>query len=139
MVALLAFNALTIRIAIVREFADAAGGAFLFLAFFGNLRNAVDQKRQRGTAAGHTVHLGAAIFHVHFAITAALAFSFDWGVDSLAVGSLHADAMFIFQISFLAEAADDAVLGADWTWMGVGAGGRAGSAAGAVLLIGIAL
>lgn len=139
MVALLAFNALTIRIAVVREFANAASGAFLFLAFLGDLRNAVDQVWQRGAAAGHAVHLGAAIFHVHFAVTAALAFCLDWGVDGQAVSSCHADALFIFQISFLAEAADDAVLGAHWAWMGVGACGWAGGAAGAVLLIGIAL
>jgi hypothetical protein len=47
-----------------------------------------------------------------------------------AFGGWHADATTISQMTFVAEASDDAVLGANWAWMGIGAGGRAGGAAG---------
>jgi len=138
MVALLTFNALTIRIAVVRELADAAGGAFHFLAFLGDLRNAVDNVWQRAAATFHAIHLGTAVFIEYFAVTAALAFSLDWGVFQ-AVSSRYADAVFVFQIAFLAEATDHAVPGANWAWMWVGAGGWAGSAACAEFFVGIAL
>jgi len=47
----------------------------------------------------------------------------------LAVGGSDANALGVFQESFLAEATDDAVLGADRARVRVGAGGRAGGAA----------
>lgn len=51
----------------------------------------------------------------------------NWG---FAVGGSHAFALGVFQESFLAEASNHAVLGADWAWVGIVAGGWASSAAG---------
>lgn len=45
--------------------------------------------------------------------------------SGIALGGWHADATSISQMTFFAEASDDAVLGANWAWMGVGAGGGA--------------
>jgi hypothetical protein len=50
-------------------------------------------------------------------------------VGSGAVGGWYADALSILQESFLAEASDDAVAGANWARMRVGAGGGASGTA----------
>lgn len=47
----------------------------------------------------------------------------------IALGGWHADAASITQMTFITEATDDAVLGANWAWMGIGAGGGACRAA----------
>jgi hypothetical protein len=52
----------------------------------------------------------------------------DW-FRCFAFASWHAHVIFISQKTSFAEASDDAVLGADWTWIGVGAGGVARRAA----------
>jgi len=134
-------------------FAEASRRAFGFLAPFGHLGIAVDHEGQRGAAAGHAVQLGSA-FVEEFAIVSAVGLRVDddrsrtemkfgrvhddraWaehkvgrGDVGFAVGSGHAFALCVFQVSFLAEAADDAVLGADGARVGIGAGGRAGGAA----------
>jgi hypothetical protein len=53
----------------------------------------------------------------------------DGGLGRLAVGGRHAFAIVVSQLSFRAEAADDAVLGADGAWIWVSAGGWASGAA----------
>jgi hypothetical protein len=138
--AFLAFNASSIGVADVRLFADASGCAHAFQTPFGHLRGAVDQVRQRGVATGQAVQLGSA-FAEHFAI-AALTLRLhgrlvqgdgDRSSDGrgVAVGGSDANALGVFQVSFLAEAADDALSGADRARVRVGARGRAGGAAGA--------
>jgi len=52
------------------------------------------------------------------------------GLWAFAVGSFHADVVFVSQVAGLAEAADDALTSADWARMGIGAGRGAGRAAG---------
>lgn len=122
-------------------FADASGRAHAFHASFGHLRGAVDQIGQRGVATGQAVQLGAA-FVVGFAIAGALTLSLhrslvqgdvDRSGDGgrVAVGGGDANTLGVFQVSFLAEAADDALSGADRARVRVGARGRAGGAAGA--------
>jgi len=133
MLALLVFDALAVGVAHVRFLADASGSAATFQALLGQLRGSVDQERGRGVAAGQAVQLLTALAE-DFAIAGALALGlFGRGeqgdVDRSAVGGWHAHALFVLQESFLAEASDDAVAGADWAGMGVGAGGWAGSSA----------
>jgi hypothetical protein len=130
-IAVLSLDALAISIADVGLLADAGGGAFGFQAFLGHLRSAVDQEHRQGVALGHAVELATTIFHEHFAITGAFALSLDeqFGFRGNAVGGFHANALFVLQVAFLAEAADDAVLGAHRAGVRVGAGGRASSAA----------
>lgn len=80
-------------------------------------------------AGEHAVHLATALLHEEFAVTGAFGFWFffeHWGV---AISSWHADTLGISQIACLAEASDDAVLGAHWAWMWISTGGWAGSAA----------
>lgn len=48
------------------------------------------------------------------------------GLRGVAVGSWHADVVFVPQVAWFAEAANDALTGADWARMGVGAGRGAG-------------
>jgi len=52
------------------------------------------------------------------------------GFGRFAFARLNADSLFVLQITFLAKASDDAVLGAHWSWVGVGACGVACRAAG---------
>jgi len=145
LLALLAFDASSIGVADVRVFADATGRARAFHALLGNLRVAVDQVRQRGATGGQAVQLFSA-FAEEFAIAGALTLRLhgrlvQGDVDraswfgmrdggGVAVGGSDANALGVFQESFLAEATDDAVLGADRARVRVGARGRAGGAAG---------
>ena len=141
MVALRTFDALAVGVADVRLLADACGNAAAFQAFLGHLRSTVDHERQRGVAAGQAVQLGAALVE-EFAVAGALILilhgrleqgDVDWssriGFLGDAVGGLDADAQIVSQVSFLAEASDDAVLGADRAGMRVSAGRRAGRTA----------
>lgn len=125
-------DASSIGVADVWLLAHASGSAFAFQAFLGELRFAVDQEGQRGVAAGQAVQLFTAVAE-DFAIAGALTRWLDCrrhhGLGSFAVGSWHADALGVLQESFLAEASDDAVLGADRAGMGVGAGRWAGGSA----------
>jgi len=138
-VAFFAFDALSFGVADVRMHADAGWGAFQFRAFLWNLGSSVDQERERRTAGGHAVHLVTALVGVHFAITGAFELrchgSSDQGHRFRAVGSWDADALSVLQMSFLAEAANDAVAGAHRTWDRVGARGRASGAAGVEQLV----
>lgn len=84
-------------------------------------------------AAGNTVSLVTTLFDEDFALRQAHVWGKHHGghwLGCLAVGGSDADAIFVPQESFLAEAPDDAVPGADGAWMWIGAGGRACSAAG---------
>jgi len=123
--AVFAFNALTSGVADVWMLADARGGAFGVLAFLRHLRVSVDHERQRSTACGHAIQLTTAILFAdeHFVIAA---FRDRWEhhecFRSFALMSRHADAKRVSQVSLLAEAADDAVLGAHIAWARVGAG-----------------
>jgi len=47
------------------------------------------------------------------------------GFNGIALGGRHANAASISQMTFFAEASDDAVLGANWARIGIGAGGSA--------------
>lgn len=128
-----AFNAQSAGVTDVRLHADASRRATTFHAFRWYLWVAMDQEWQRGSTGGQAVQLVTA-FGVDFAIGGAFAFDgFDFGQDhvgwSNAVGNSDADALIISQITFFAEATDDAVASADRARMGVGAGGRAGSTA----------
>jgi hypothetical protein len=135
-------DASSVGVADVWLLAHASGGAFAFQAFLGELRFAVDQEGQRGVAAGQAVQLFTAVAE-HFAIAGALTRWLDCrrhdGLGSFAVGSWHADALGVLQESFLAEASDDAVLGADRAGMGVGTGRWAGGSACTEDFIGAAL
>jgi len=51
------------------------------------------------------------------------------GFVGIALASWHANAASVSQMSFFAEASDDAVLGANRAWIGIGAGGSASRAA----------
>jgi len=73
LVALTAFNALTIGVADVRLFADAGGGALGVLANLRHLGNTVDQEWHMSAASGHAVQLSAAVRLVEFAVRCALA------------------------------------------------------------------
>jgi len=134
--AFLHFNASSVGVAEVRLLADASGGAFAFQAFPGDLRFAVDQERQWGVAAGQAVQLLTARAE-NFAVAGALTLRLHGrgvqrdvdGLGSFAVGGWDASAVGVLQESFLAEASDDALLGADWAGVGVGAGGWAGGTA----------
>lgn len=137
LVGLFAFAALdasSLAVADVGFLADASRFAWSFLAFLGHLRFAVDQIRQRGAAAGQAVQLGGHwIVDVGLAVAVAFVFcnSFhDVSNWRLAVGGSHALALSVLQESFLTEASDHAVLGADRARVGVGASGWAGGAAG---------
>jgi hypothetical protein len=143
-IALFSLHALTIRITDVWVFAEACGSAFTFQAFLGYLWDSVDQVWKWSVASGHAVHLGTAFFRVHFAITGAFDFRFHrggqkffhfWGI---AVGSWNADTFVVLQVSFTAEASNDAVLGAHRAWMWIGAGGWASCTACAEHFIGFA-
>lgn len=129
-----AFNAQSACVTDVRFHADASRRATTFHAFRWYLWVAMDQEWQRGSTAGQTVQLVTA-FGVDFAIGGAFAFNgFDFGQDhvgwsSIAVGSSDANALFISQITFFAEATDDAVASANRARMGFGAGGRASGTA----------
>jgi hypothetical protein len=141
LLAFLAFNASSIGVADERLFADATGRAHAFQTPLGYLRGSVDQERQRGVATGQAVQLGSA-FAEHFAIAGALTLRLQRrlvqgdvnravrGGGGVAVGGGDANALSVFQVSFLAEAADDALSGADRARVRVGARGRAGGAAG---------
>jgi hypothetical protein len=48
----------------------------------------------------------------------------------VALSGWHADATSISQMTFITEASDDALFGANWAWIGVSAGGGASGAAG---------
>jgi len=61
LLAIFAFNALTIGVANIRMFANARCGAFGLLAFLRHLRIAVNHERQRSTARGHAIQLTTAI------------------------------------------------------------------------------
>jgi len=139
--ALVDFDASSIGVADVWLLAHASGSAFAFQAFLGELRFAVDQEGQRGVAAGQAVQLFTA-FAEHFTIARALTRWLNWrrhdGLRSFAVGGWHADALGVLQESFLAEASDDALPGADRAGMGVGAGRGAGSSARVELFVGAA-
>ena len=136
------FDASSIGVADVWLLAHASGSAFAFQAFLGELGFAVDQEGQRGVAAGQAVQLFTAVAE-DLAIAGALTRWLDCrrhhGLGSFAVGGWHADALGVLQESFLAEASDDAVLGADRAGMGVGAGRGAGGSARVELFVGAAL
>jgi len=142
MLAFVDLDASSVGVADVWLLAHASGGAFAFQAFLGELRFAVDQEGQRGVAAGQAVQLFTAVAE-DFAIAGALTRWLDCrrhhGLGSFAVGSWHADALGVLQESFLAEASDDAVLGADRAGMGVGTGRWAGGSACTEDFIGAAL
>jgi len=131
--AFLTFDASAVGATDVGFVADAAGRAFSFGASGRQCRISVNQERQRRAAAGQTVQLCAA-FDVRFAIAGAFA-GFDDGCggqdesgrsrSSAAVGRGDADALSVFQESFLAKAADDAIASADRTRVRIGARGRA--------------
>jgi len=76
----------------------------------------------RGRASGSTTEEDFVFFALR---------NFWWKSEELhifrgiAFGGWHAHATSISQMTFIAEASDDAVLGANWAWMGIGAGGRA--------------
>lgn len=127
-----AFDASAVGVADVGFLADASGSAAAFQASFRHLGIAVDQERQRGAAAGQAVQLLTA-FAVDFAVAGALTLRLSGlGEQRLrggAVGGDDANAVFVPQVSFLAEASDDAVAGADRAGMRVGAGGRASGTA----------
>jgi len=135
-VAFVTFNALSIGVADVRFLANASRRAIAQQAFPGYLRSTVNQVWQRHVAAGQAVQLGAT-FAEDFAITGALSLWLHGrlvqgdvdGAGGFAVGSSHADAVSVFQVSFLAEAADDALSSADRARLGVSAGGWAGGTA----------
>lgn len=131
LIAFFSLHALAVGMAHVRMFAHAGGGALAFQAFLGHLRVTVDQESRWCVATGHAVQLTTALLDVHFAITGALCLRFHGQVvfRGVAIGGRHADALLVFQVTFLAEASDHAVLGADGAWMWVGAGGWASSAA----------
>jgi len=130
--ALLVFDALAVGVADVRFLADASWSAATFQAFLGQLGSSVDQERGRGVAAGQAVQLLTA-FAEDFAIAGAFTFGLFVGEqgDGVggAVGGWHAHALCVLQVTFLAEASNDAVAGADWAGMGVGAGGWASGSA----------
>lgn len=116
-VAFFAFDALSLGVADVRMHANAGWSAFHFRASFGHLRSAVDQERQRRSAGGHAVQLVTAFGCVHLAIGGALGLGIVGEEGhrfclSFAVGSLDAHAISVLQVSWLAEAANDAVAGA---------------------------
>jgi len=131
-VAFFAFDALSLGVADVRMHANAGWSAFHIRASFGHLRIAVDQERQRRSAAGHAVQLVTAFGGVHLAIGGAFALS---GLGekghrcSFAVGSLDAHALSVLHVSLLAEAANDAVAGAGWSRVRFGARCRASGTA----------
>lgn len=87
-------------------------------------------------AGGHAVQLSAALLHVEFAVTGAFGFWFFFYHRGIAVSSWYADTLGVSQIALLAEASNDAVLGAHWAWMWISTGGWAGSAACVEQLIG---
>jgi len=141
MIAFGPFDALSVGVTKVRLFANASGSAFAFQAFVGDLRLAVDQEWKRSVATGQAVQLFTALsegFAVAIALTLRLSGRFeqgdvDWSawirVGRGAVGGWHANALSVFQESFLAEASDDAVAGADRARLRVGAGGGASGTA----------
>jgi len=127
------FDADAARVTNVRSLADATRAAFEVGAFRWNLRDASDQERRRCAARGQAIQLTTAI-GVEFAIGGALAFDLGQhdGVHqrrSVAVGGSDANALFVPQITFFAEATDDAVTRAHRARMRVGAGGRASGSA----------
>lgn len=134
--AFLHFNASPVGVAEVRLLADASGGALAFQAFPGDLRFAVDHEWQGGVAAGQAVQLLAARAE-NFAVAGALTLRLHGrgvqgdvdGLGSFAVSGWYAHAVGVLQESFLAEASDDALSGADRAGMRVGAGGWASGTA----------
>lgn len=132
----MASDAQALAVADVGLHADASRFAFDFLAFLRDLRRTVDHVRQRRTAAGQAVQLGSDwVVNVGLAVGRAFVDWFRCHGDRGAVGSSHAFALVVLQESFLAEASNDAVLGAHWAWVWVGAGGRAGGSAGVEHLV----
>jgi hypothetical protein len=116
------------------------------LALLGDARVSENQNHD-AVAAGYAVHLsGDGFFDVGFAVARAFdvidvwLVSAGWWIHShgskgFAVLSSHAIAVGVLQESWFAEAANNAVPGADWAGMWVVAGGWAGGAASAELLI----
>jgi hypothetical protein len=132
LVAFATFDALAMFVAYVGMLADAARSAHAFQALLGHLGSSVDEEGDN-MAAGNTIQLAAAFFHVGLTLRRAFGFSGkhgDHGLWCLAVGGWHAFTILVSQESFLAEAPDDAVLCADGAWMWVSTGGRASGAAG---------
>jgi hypothetical protein len=136
LVAFLAFNAVSFAVADVGMFANASRLLGHVQALLGHLRGAVDHERQWGSARGHAVQLSADwIVDVDLTVARAFLDWDSWGGFHLSQGasaSVGGDAFAhgVLQVSFLAEASNHAVLGADWAWVRVVAGGWAGGAAG---------
>jgi hypothetical protein len=132
LVAFLSLDALSISVAHIWVLAHAGWSARTLGAFLGHLRITVDEERWWHVAGGHAVHLAAAFLNVHFAIGRALGFwlgSASCGFR-LAVGSGHAFALGILEVSFFTEATDLALPDAYGAGMWVVAGGRAWRTAG---------
>jgi len=144
MLALFALNAFSFMIADEGFLADACGAGFHVLAFLWDLRVTPDHEWQRGVAVGHAIQGGGeVVFDVHFMFMRAHDVVTIWtGCGDfhrhVAVGSRHALSIGVFQVSFRAEASNDAVLGAHSARVRVGAGGRASRAAGLEHFVGTA-
>jgi hypothetical protein len=137
-VAFFAFNAFVFFITIIWETANTAWSCFHLLAFWWNDDFVLFHPWQWCIATLHAVELSSQIIvDVDFAFGRAQDVITVWMGDSLsfhflhfAIGSSHAFTIGVSQISFLAEASNDAVPGADGAWMWIIAGGWASSAAG---------